>query len=123
MVPSDPSFIEKARDAARDVEPKEIGRRRRTPFKGLVTSGMEGTAAWRIREGGNFASNGTGRLRVRVNGADGGRSQDECPGIGVLRVSEDLGAVSFFDDLPEVHDGDPGTEVSDDIEVVADQKN
>ena len=84
---------------------------------------MEGAAAWRVREGGNFAPDGTGRLRVRVDGVDGGCSLDECLGIGVLRVSEDLGAVSFFDDSPEVHDGDLGTEVSDDIEVVADKKN
>lgn len=49
-------------------------------------------------------------------------SREQRLGVGVLRRGEQLGCRGLFDDLPEVHHGDPVREVLDGRRVVGDEQ-
>src|SRR4051795_8205762 len=61
------------------------------------------------------------RQPARLRPVEPGNRPEEPPGVGMLRVVEDLLLVAFLDNPPCVHDQDPVGDVGDDAEVVRDQ--
>ena len=82
-------------------------------------AGMETASRRRVGGRGDF----TGQPQVRGSGfADAGQGSDERLGIGMARGVDDLGARTFFDDTSQVHYRYPVAGMTDDTEVVGDEK-
>ena len=73
---------------------------------------MESAASGRVHRAWHVAGKDQATpAPVRVRLRNGG---EQCDGIGVARVAEDLINTGEFDDAPEVHDTNTVTDVLDD---------
>ena len=58
---------------------------------------------------------------MRSGPVESGQRAEQAPGVGVLRVIEDLVELPVLDDLPRVHHQHPVGDLGDDPEIVGDQ--
>src|SRR5260370_26911968 len=88
--------------------------------EGVGEAGMETTAGGRVDWARNVALEDDPRSRrPGLRNRDG---REQCLSIGMFRRSEDLPLVPQFDDLAEIHYGDPVGHVLDDRQIVADEQ-